>query len=158
DGLKDAAESFETKLISETERVKNGLIAELDRAATAVSVPAQDLINQLGATCDKLEGFAKEIAEDAQKVGDWIKRSLDLDKYKQDLKKEIDDLIEQGADTVDKLKSEIADKAHELTRNAENRARQLVGAVQESVRDVTGASLEEIGSRAEGVYQKGDNA
>lgn len=158
DALKDAAKSFETQLISETERVKGGLISDIDRAATAVSVPAQDLITQLRATCDKLEGFAKEIAEDAKKAGDWIKRSLDLDKYKQDLKKEIDGIIQQGADTVDQLKARIADKAHELTRDAENRARQLVGAVQESVRDVTGASLDEIGTRAEGIYQKGDNA
>lgn len=158
DALELAANEIAKELIRETERVKAELIAKLDSAATAVSIPAQDLINKLRATCDKLEGFAREIAENAQKVGDWIKRSLDLDKYKQDLKNEIDGLIQQGADTVDKLKSEIADKAHELTRDVENRARQLVGAVQESVRDVTGASLEEIGSRAEGIYQKGDNA
>lgn len=158
DALELAANEIAKELIRETERVKAELTTKVDSAATAVSIPAQDLINQLRATCDKLEGFAREIAENAQKVGDWIKRSLDLDKYKQDLKNEIDGLIQQGADTVDKLKSEIADKAHELTRDVENRARQLVGAVQESVRDVTGASLEEIGSRAEGIYQKGDNA
>ncbi|MGO7377508.1 apolipoprotein A1/A4/E domain-containing protein [Rhizobium ruizarguesonis] len=156
--LRTSTNSTRVAATSAFESAKGQLTALVDQAAGAVSVPAQKLIDQLSATCQFLEGFAEQIANQGTEIGKWIAESLDLKKYKQNLQDRVSEVIDANVEKLDDLKREAAAQVHELTRNVENRARQLVGAVQESVRDITGASLEEWQSRSEGVYQKGDGA
>ncbi|MER9565791.1 hypothetical protein [Mesorhizobium sp. M0571] len=164
--LADVAETIErtrTDLANKIEIAAAALKVGFDNLATTVRQQVAGLTDELSKSCDALEGFVRELFSGATAIADqlnkWIGDTFDIEGYKEQLNNELDKALKGTADTIAEIKAAAAQAAARVTAEAEARARQLAGTIQETVRDITGgADLADLTRRADGFYQKGDNA
>jgi hypothetical protein len=152
-GAATAAKDAHDLLVREIDAHTKKLLSDLDQAAASVAATAGDLINQIGAVCERLNAEVRKLQTAAVDViEDRIKEAINVEALKRDLK----GLVDKEAASLADLKAKAAAKAAEIAREAEARVRNAAATIQQSVQKVVGSDLGEAARRAEGVYQKGD--
>ena len=141
------------------ELARRQLEAEIAKVVANVTRELEGLITAIGKKCEQLSAFLAELTKDArQNIERLVGEYLELATLKEELARELKGIVASGVQTIAELKAKVAREAARVAREAEGRVRQLTGALQQTVQNAVGADLAQIARRAEGVYQKGDDA
>ncbi|HEX7152266.1 MAG TPA: hypothetical protein VF618_12330 [Thermoanaerobaculia bacterium] len=135
------------------------LRVELEKIAATINKHADTVVSTITAKCEKLVGDASKLFADAKnEIDRRMREALDLEFYRGELERQLRQAVTDATHTIAGIKAAVAAEAARVTRAVEERVRAVSGAVQQTVRDVVGTDLADLARRADGIYQKGDNA
>ena len=154
-----AAKQAREKLVAAIAQKEKEIKAGLDAATAEVGQLAEALIKDITDQCSRIVGEFNDLAKDAiAYVDERLKEAVDLDYLKHDLERDLKAVVGEATESLAVIKAKAAAKAAEVARAAEARVREAAATLQKKVQSVVGADLGEAARRAEGVYQKGDDA
>ena len=154
-----AARNAHQAVTQVVEERKRALTTALDGAAAKIRTMAETLIKEIENQCERLTKEFERLATNAYEyVNDRLKEVIDVEYLRGELERDLKAAMGPTLDSIAAVKARVAAKAAEIARAADARARRVLATLQQKVQTVAGSDLAEAARRAEGVYQKGDNA
>ncbi|HEY2294637.1 MAG TPA: hypothetical protein VGM86_28380, partial [Thermoanaerobaculia bacterium] len=152
-------ENLRASLLAQIEIATRDLTSIVEAQTGSIGRETTVLIDKIQGVCAKLFAFVERIKSDAQKlIEEKIAKALGVDDLRADLERQLKQTVDKAGQTIAEIKAAVAAEAARVTREAEARVRQIAGTIQQTVQNAVGTDLATLEKRAEGVYQKGDNA
>lgn len=155
----EAAKEARVALTTAIEQKTKELKTALDTLASAVRAKTDELIKQITDQCSRLVGEFRDLAKDVfAHANKRIAEAIDIEYLKHDLERDLQAVVGEATESLAEIKAKVAARAAAIAREAEARVREVAATIQQKVQNVVGADLAEAARRAEGVYQKGNDA
>jgi hypothetical protein len=148
-------EAFTSQVEAKTREVE----AALNTLVATIGTDLDKLAKFVTDKCEKLVGDVEKLKTEALKqLNERIAATLKPEIYRLELEQKLKGAVATAGKTIAEIKAAVAAEAARVTREAEARVRQITGSIQQTVQNAVGTDLATVAKRAEGVYQKGDNA